>query len=156
MFSPPDKLKARQGEALQQICHAHPDLERLYQFIRRFLDVFHAQSLEQLVQWIRDVFASSLKPLHTFATGLERDRAAVRASVTSLWSNGQTEGHIQRLKLLTHRVVCDQTSNVWSGRITWGAFNKRATRGNFSRLYRADALTRVREWKRRYLALTLS
>ncbi|SFJ35459.1 hypothetical protein SAMN05216525_12319 [Bradyrhizobium sp. Gha] len=33
-------------------------------------------------------------------SGVVRDEAAVRAAITSPWSNGQTEGQITRLKLV--------------------------------------------------------
>jgi transposase len=35
----------------------------------------------------------------SFASGVMKDEAAVRAAITSPWSNGQTEGQITRLKL---------------------------------------------------------
>ena len=38
--------------------------------------------------------------LRTFAWGIRRDEAAVRAAVTSRWSNGQVEGQVHRLKLV--------------------------------------------------------
>lgn len=34
----------------------------------------------------------------SFANGIRRNRAAVRAVVTEPWSNGQTEGQITKLK----------------------------------------------------------
>ena len=36
----------------------------------------------------------------SFALGLEKDYAAVKAGLTLVYSNGQTEAQIQRLKLL--------------------------------------------------------
>jgi transposase len=33
-----------------------------------------------------------------FATGLLRDRQAVEAALATAWSNGATEGHVNRLK----------------------------------------------------------
>jgi transposase len=42
--------------------------------------------------------------VETFAAGLEQDGAAVRAALTTPWSNGQTEGRITRLKLLKRQM----------------------------------------------------
>jgi len=39
-----------------------------------------------------------------FASGVIRDEAAVRAAITSPWSNGQTEGQITRLKLVRRQM----------------------------------------------------
>jgi transposase len=38
--------------------------------------------------------------IETFAAGLENSGAAVRAALTTPWSNGQAEGQINRLKLI--------------------------------------------------------
>ncbi len=38
--------------------------------------------------------------LTNFVTSLRQDEAAVRAALQLPWSNGPTEGHINRLKLL--------------------------------------------------------
>ena len=41
----------------------------------------------------------------SFATGVRRDYAAVRAGVTLEYSNGPTEGHVNRLKLVKRQMV---------------------------------------------------
>jgi transposase len=40
----------------------------------------------------------------SFASGITRDRAAVRAAITEPWSNGQTEGQITKLKLVKRQM----------------------------------------------------
>jgi transposase len=40
----------------------------------------------------------------TFATGLRQDYAAVRAAIETHWSNGQTEGQINRLKFIKRQM----------------------------------------------------
>ena len=40
----------------------------------------------------------------SFANGVVRDEVAVRAAITSPWSNGQTEGQITRLKLVRRQM----------------------------------------------------
>ena len=39
-----------------------------------------------------------------FAQGIRRDYAAVRAAFSSLWSNGQVEAQVNRLKLQKRQV----------------------------------------------------
>jgi transposase len=51
--------------------------------------------------WITEA-ATSL--LASFANGITRDRAAVRAAITEPWSNGQTEGQITKLKLVKRQM----------------------------------------------------
>ncbi|WP_352572293.1 transposase [Mesorhizobium sp. M0074] len=43
-------------------------------------------------------------PIASFANGIIRDRAAVRAAITEPWSNGQTEGQITKLKLVKRQM----------------------------------------------------
>jgi transposase len=40
----------------------------------------------------------------SFGSGVKKDEAAVRAAITSPWSNGQTEGQITRLKLVNRQM----------------------------------------------------
>ena len=54
---------------------------------------------EQLDSWLSKAKSSKLIDLQNFASGLERDKAAVMAGLTEKWSNGQTEGQVNRLKL---------------------------------------------------------
>lgn len=44
--------------------------------------------------------ADAVPALKSFAAGLRRDEAAVRAGLTLPWSNGPVEGAITRVKLL--------------------------------------------------------
>ncbi len=78
---------------------------------------------------IPQVRADDLPALHSFVTGLEHDFAALAAGLTLPWSNGPTEGTVNKLKhqkrqcfgrakldllrkrlLLTHATVDQQTS----------------------------------------------
>jgi transposase len=51
--------------------------------------------------WIEHARASLIA---SFANGVAMDEAAVRAAITSSWSNGQTEGQITRLKLVRRQM----------------------------------------------------
>jgi transposase len=54
-----------------------------------------------LTSWIERARTSLVA---SFASGVVRDEAAVRAAITSPWSNGQTEGQITRLKLVRRQM----------------------------------------------------
>jgi transposase len=54
-----------------------------------------------LTPWIVRARASLVA---SFANGVAKDEAAVRAAITSPWSNGQTEGQITRLKLVRRQM----------------------------------------------------
>ena len=55
---------------------------------------------QRLQDWIKQVTDSGLPEVQRFAKGLERDKAAVLAGLTLVYSNGQVEGQINKLKLI--------------------------------------------------------
>jgi transposase len=72
---------------------------------RGLIDRFHSMIRKtvaaDLDPWIADASVSLIASL---ATGIIRDKAAVRAAITEPWSNGQTEGQITKLKLVKRQM----------------------------------------------------
>jgi transposase len=66
----------------------------------RFRGLFRGGSLETLDEWLRDAFSRGIYSMPRLAKTLRQDKSAVRNAVTDPWSNGQTEGQINRLKTL--------------------------------------------------------
>jgi transposase len=54
--------------------------------------------------WLKACDTSGIPELVNFAAGLRKDEQAVRAALTLEWSNGQTEGQVNRLKLLKRQM----------------------------------------------------
>ena len=54
--------------------------------------------------WIKRAKESGIAELRSFAKGLLKDYDAVLAGLTLPWSQGQTEGQIQRLKFLKRQM----------------------------------------------------
>ncbi|MCZ4120233.1 ISL3 family transposase [Streptomyces sp. H39-S7] len=98
----PDHLDDTQRALRDQLAGACPEMTALAEQIRTFagLLVPSADNAEQLTAWITRTRAADLPFLHSFATGLERDRAAVDAAVTLPRHNGRTEGANCKIKLL--------------------------------------------------------
>ena len=57
-----------------------------------------------LTSWVRVAKASTTPELGSFAAGVLRDWSAVQAALTTSWSNGQTEGQVNRLKMLKRQM----------------------------------------------------
>jgi transposase len=55
---------------------------------------------EELGAWVSDAEASEIREVRRFARKSRQDEAAIRAGCTLEWSNGQTEGHITKLKAI--------------------------------------------------------
>jgi len=63
-----------------------------------------AQDTTALTSWVRVATDAGIPELRSFAAGLLRDWAAVQAALSSPWSNGQTEGQVNRLKMLKRQM----------------------------------------------------
>ena len=72
-----------------------PTLVEAREIIAEFHLMIRRKVEAGLTPWIERARASLVA---SFASGVARDEAAVRAAITSSWSNGQTEGQITRLK----------------------------------------------------------
>ena len=91
------------GRALRdQLTGACPEMTVLADQIRTFAELLtpHADNAGKLAAWITRTRGADLPFLHSFANGLERDRAAVNAALTLPWHNGRTEGVNTKIKLL--------------------------------------------------------
>ena len=84
-------------QALAQVC---PEVLQVQALVHHFHDLLADGDLAGLDPWLHEVSASGIAELIGFATGLRRDRAAVEAAFTAQWSQGQTEGQVNRIKTL--------------------------------------------------------
>lgn len=78
-----------------------PDLVEARDVVESFHDMLRRKSKDDLDTWIARAAASLVA---SFASGIVRDRAAVQNAITSIWSNGQTEGQITKLKLIKRQM----------------------------------------------------
>ncbi len=54
---------------------------------------------QDLDDWLTQAKQSGIREIKSFAHGIRRDYAAVKAAFTSLWSQGQVEAQVNCLKL---------------------------------------------------------
>jgi len=78
----------------------HDHIEAACQLSQDFAGLLRERQGEKLDGWIERVSASGIQQLQRLATGLLADEAAVHAGLTMVWSDGQTEGQVNRLKLI--------------------------------------------------------
>lgn len=89
-------------EALFQRC---PEVATAWSLACRFVSMLRQRRGERLDDWIQCAWNQSApRELRMFATGLQSDYAAVRAALTTDWSNGQVEGQVNRLKLIKRQM----------------------------------------------------
>jgi transposase len=78
-----------------------PTLVEAREIVAQFHLMIRRGAAAELSPWIERARASLVA---SFARGVTIDEAAVRAAITSRWSNGQTEGQITRLKLVRRQM----------------------------------------------------
>jgi transposase len=75
------------------------------QLAREFAAMVRREGSETLDSWIQRAWAPTVpREIRTFATGLKSDFDAVNAGLTTVWSNGQLEGQVNRLKLIKRQM----------------------------------------------------
>lgn len=100
---PPDKLDTEQQHwrhTLRQI----PDVEHAFALAQRFLSLVRQHQPTLLQSWMDDCRASQLPELTHFADGLQREFPSIYAALAFPYSNGLTEGHVNRLKFLKRQM----------------------------------------------------
>ncbi|MGO9701990.1 MAG: ISL3 family transposase [Xanthobacteraceae bacterium] len=78
-----------------------PTLVEAREIIAEFHMMIRRKAAAELTPWIDRARASLVA---SFASGVSKDEAPVRAAITLPWSNGQTEGQITRLKLVRRQM----------------------------------------------------
>jgi transposase len=104
VLKPPEVLDREQATLVARFCAASPDVATASGLAREFADMVRGRQRDRLDDWLQKTRASSIRELKYFANGLQRDYAAVAAGLSLKWSNGPTEGHINRLKLLKRQM----------------------------------------------------
>lgn len=92
-----DRLEGRQQRT--RLCRLH-EFETARELVRRFRELVRDRVPEDLASWIADCQRSGIAELKTFADGLQREEEVIRAALELPYSNGVTEGHVNRLKMI--------------------------------------------------------
>jgi transposase len=97
----PAAKRSREAQTyLDQLCHMDAEITRADALIQTFLCMIRERRGEALKAWMAEATDSGIAALARFARGLQHDLSAISAGLTLEWSNGVTEGHIHRLKLV--------------------------------------------------------
>lgn len=81
-----------------------PEIAFLATLVGRFQKAVRERRSDAFEPWLADCRQSQIAALGRFADGLAQDYAAVFAALDIVWSNGQTEGQFNRLKLLKRQM----------------------------------------------------
>src|SRR5712692_1664947 len=100
LILPCEKLTTLQRHQVEHICQASDELRMVYFLSQEFATLLKERRAESLDEWLKRAKESQVAELTSKVLGIRRDYAAVRAACSLPWSNGTTEGHVNRLKFL--------------------------------------------------------
>ena len=99
-IKPRGLLTANQAAKVDAMKKDWPEFAAMRRLAMRFRGMLKSKSAGRLGVWLKDAQKSGLYAMQRFARTLQRDIDAVKNAITEPWSNGQTEGQINRLKAL--------------------------------------------------------
>jgi transposase len=97
---PYEKLKVNERIDLAELCQASQELAALHTLVQSFRQMVRKREGHRLGDWMQQVAQSRFRDVQRFAQGLQRDEEEVLAALTFVYSNGQVEGQINKLKLI--------------------------------------------------------
>jgi transposase len=105
-------LTAQSAEALDEadqhalvvVSQINATLKTTVDMAQRFAAMVCQRQPDGLDEWLDQATHSGVSALRSFANGLRNDYEAVRAALRLIWSNGRTEGHVNRLKCLKRQM----------------------------------------------------
>jgi transposase len=100
LVCPPAKRVRAARMYLQQLCAMDAGIGRACKLAHAFLAMVRERRGQALETWVTEAIHSNIPELARFAQGLQDDLSAIKAGLTLEWSNGITEGHVHRLKLV--------------------------------------------------------
>jgi transposase len=96
----PENLPAEDEQRLKAILTRCPELAATRRHVGVFATMIRDLHGDRLPDWIDHVRTDNLPALHSFTTGLKQDQDAVTAGLTLTWSNGPTEGTVNKIKMI--------------------------------------------------------
>ena len=95
-----EKLEVSEQETLVMLRQFHPEVNLAYDLVQQFAQMLRTRTGGLLDAWLAQVEQSNLPELQSFASGVEKDKDAVRNGLTWSINNGRVEGHVTKLKLI--------------------------------------------------------
>ena len=99
-----DLLRETEQSYLDAMLFNHPKLQEIYRLTQAFRTLISQKNPETLDAWLTETEQCGIKKMQNFAWGLRQDYQAVKAALSSEWSNGQVEGQVNRLKSIKHQM----------------------------------------------------
>lgn len=99
----PDRLMPDEVTVIERL-QQDAEIARAYDLAQQFGHMFKQRLVKHLDAWLEQCETVNAGPVHNFALSFRQDYAAVRAALETDWSNGQTEGQVNRLKCIKRQM----------------------------------------------------
>jgi transposase len=100
---PAEKLEADEV-ALRQSLLNHAVLQQGCELVYEFQQMIYKRDSNKFADWLQACETSKIPEFMNLAAGMKKDYDAIKEALSSRWSNGQTEGQVNRLKLLKRQM----------------------------------------------------
>jgi transposase len=100
----PDQIEDEDRALIQRLRALDPDIDAAITLAQDFAHLIRNHLLKDFDPWLSRATSSSIAALRRFASGIESDYDAVKAAISTTWSNGQTEGQVNRLKFIKRQM----------------------------------------------------
>jgi transposase len=97
-------LDQKEQMRLDQLLNLSPEVQTTYALLQAFLSMVRERTHHDLPSWMEQAAKSGIPELKRFVTGIEQDYDAVHAALRLPWSQGITEGKVNKLKTLKRAV----------------------------------------------------
>lgn len=104
LVTQPKRLTDEERMKVNRLCQASSDVASGYELGQGFAQMVRQREVDSLDAWLSKAKGSGLPDFARFAAGIERGHLAVAAALSLPWSNGQTEGQVNRLKLVKRQM----------------------------------------------------
>jgi len=115
---PRGQMTARQVLTVDALKAASPEFTAMRRLAMRFRGLLRGGTVDELDAWLIAARASGIYGMQRFARTLRQDIEAVRNAVSEPWSNGQTEGQINKLKTLKRAMYGRASIDLLRARMT--------------------------------------
>jgi len=93
-------LEPAEQTQLDQLLQVSEEAQTVRAFLHQFLLMVRERNHQQLRPWMEEAIKSGIPELKSFVAGIERDYDAVREALRLPWSQGPTEGKVNKLKTI--------------------------------------------------------
>jgi len=93
-----EDLGQQEQAQLDQLLNLSADVRTVHVLLQTFQEMVRERKQEQLRPWMQQATESGILELKSFVVGIGRDYDAVKAALRLPWSQGQTEGFVNKLK----------------------------------------------------------